>query len=255
MPTTQILPQPPSTQGSNLSATDYLWMLIVQNLAPLYEVDTSKGSYSENAPPAGVGASGQSGQCKEITYVKTSGDANIFTLNGVQGGPLTLKLQYSFLKIKSDGTNWYPDSAAGGGSGAVSSVFGRTGAVVAVGGDYTVAKVTGAAPLASPALTGVPTAPTAAPATNTTQLATTAFVQAAIPAALNFADMETPAGTLDGVNKVFTLAHAPNPAASLQLFNGLMQQAGGNDYTLAGNTITFTAAPTVGSTLLAWYRY
>jgi hypothetical protein len=33
----------------------------------------------------------------------------------------------------------------------------------------------------SPALTGVPTAPTAGPGTNTTQLATTAFVQAAIP--------------------------------------------------------------------------
>ena len=38
----------------------------------------------------------------------------------------------------------------------------------------------GTAPLASPALTGVPTAPTAAAGTNTTQLATTAFV-AAIP--------------------------------------------------------------------------
>lgn len=36
----------------------------------------------------------------------------------------------------------------------------------------------GFAPLASPALTGVPTAPTAAPGTNTTQLATTAFVTA-----------------------------------------------------------------------------
>jgi hypothetical protein len=38
------------------------------------------------------------------------------------------------------------------------------------------------APLASPALTGVPTAPTADPGTNTTQLATTAFIQAAIAA-------------------------------------------------------------------------
>ena len=37
--------------------------------------------------------------------------------------------------------------------------------------------------LASPALTGVPTAPTAAAGTNTTQLATTAFVHAATPAA------------------------------------------------------------------------
>lgn len=39
------------------------------------------------------------------------------------------------------------------------------------------------APLASPALTGTPTAPTATGGTNTTQIATTAFVQAAIPAA------------------------------------------------------------------------
>jgi hypothetical protein len=37
------------------------------------------------------------------------------------------------------------------------------------------------APLASPPLTGTPTAPTAAPGTNTTQLATTAFVEAALP--------------------------------------------------------------------------
>lgn len=41
----------------------------------------------------------------------------------------------------------------GGGGGAVSSVFGRSGAVVAVSGDYTVAQVTGAAPLASPTFT------------------------------------------------------------------------------------------------------
>lgn len=40
---------------------------------------------------------------------------------------------------------------------SVRSVFGRTGAVVAATGDYTVAQVTGAAPLASPALTGTPT--------------------------------------------------------------------------------------------------
>ncbi len=55
----------------------------------------------------------------------------------------------------------------------VLSVAGRTGAVT-----LAVADVTGAAPLASPALTGAPTAPTAAAATNTTQVATTAFVKA-----------------------------------------------------------------------------
>ena len=39
------------------------------------------------------------------------------------------------------------------------------------------------APKASPALTGTPTAPTAATSTDTTQIATTAFVQANTPAA------------------------------------------------------------------------
>jgi hypothetical protein len=40
------------------------------------------------------------------------------------------------------------------------------------------------APLASPALTGTPTAPTAAAGTNTTQIATTAFVTSAVSAAV-----------------------------------------------------------------------
>ena len=68
----------------------------------------------------------------------------------------------------------------------VASVFGRTGTVVAASGDYTVAQVTGAAPLASPALTGAPTAPTATAGTSTTQIATTQFVAAAIPVASVF---------------------------------------------------------------------
>lgn len=43
-----------------------------------------------------------------------------------------------------------------------------------------VGDVSGAAPLASPALTGAPTAPTAAPLTNDTQVATTAYTDAAV---------------------------------------------------------------------------
>lgn len=53
----------------------------------------------------------------------------------------------------------------------VTSVAGKTGVVT-----LAVADVSGAAPLASPALTGSPTAPTAVVNTNSTQLATTAFV-------------------------------------------------------------------------------
>lgn len=59
----------------------------------------------------------------------------------------------------------------------VTSVFGRTGTVTAQSGDYSVAQVTGAAPLASPALTGSPTAPTATLGDSSTLVATTAFVK------------------------------------------------------------------------------
>ena len=48
---------------------------------------------------------------------------------------------------------------------------------------------------ASPALTGTPTAPTAAAATNTTQIATTAMVQAATPFASE---------TVEGMAKIWT---------------------------------------------------
>lgn len=87
----------------------------------------------------------------------------------------------------------------------VSSFNGRAGAVLPVSGDYTASNITNSpagtvsavtvqaaineldtekAPLASPALTGTPTAPTAALGTDTTQIATTAFVQDAVDEAI-----------------------------------------------------------------------
>lgn len=108
MPTTQILPIPPTTRGSALSQTDHMYLLMMQGLSPLYKVDTSEGSYEEEAPPAGLNSStGQSGQCKEVTYTKVSADANVFTLNGVELGPYTLTTQGQTLKIKSDSTFWW----------------------------------------------------------------------------------------------------------------------------------------------------
>jgi len=91
-------------------------------------------------------------------------------------------------------------AGGGGGGGAVSSVFGRTGAVVATTGDYTAAQVgadqsgaaanaqaaaeafttAGFAPLASAALTGTPTAPTASALTDSTVLATTGYADSAV---------------------------------------------------------------------------
>lgn len=68
-------------------------------------------------------------------------------------------------------------------------------------------------------------------------------------------DGETPAGTLDGANLVFTLAFPP-AASSLHLYRNGLRQKIGLDYILSGNTITFLAAavPQAGDTLIADYR-
>ena len=62
----------PPTQYSDLEESIQKYLLTLSALMPLYEVDTTAGSYSE-APPAGLNnATGQSNQSMEITYIKTS---------------------------------------------------------------------------------------------------------------------------------------------------------------------------------------
>ncbi len=105
-------------------------------------------------------------------------------------------------------------------SAPVTSVAGKTGVVTLVVGD-----VSGAAPLASPGLTGTPTAPTAAAATNTTQIATTAFVQQEVPAAST-----TAAGKVELATSVESLLQASSTTAltpsvvPFALSNGLTQR-------------------------------
>lgn len=98
------------------------------------------------------------------------------------------------------------------------------------------------APLASPAFTGVPTAPTAAPGTSTTQLATTAFSTAA---AAGKADLAGPAFT--GVPTAPTAAAG---TSTLQLATTAFVAAlGALKANLASPTFTGTpAAPTVAGT-------
>lgn len=71
-----------------------------------------------------------------------------------------------------------------------------------------------------------------------------------------FVDPETPSGTINGTNAVFTLSRTPNPAGSLLLYrNGLLQKAA-VDFNLSGATVTFVAAaiPQVDDILTAVYR-
>lgn len=71
-----------------------------------------------------------------------------------------------------------------------------------------------------------------------------------------FIDQEVPSGAINGSNTTFTLAQAPSPAASLQLYrNGIMLKAN-IDFGLIGTTIFFGSAstPQTGDLLLASYR-
>lgn len=98
-------------------------------------------------------------------------------------------------------TTAFVTAAVAAAPGGVTSVYTRTGAVVAANGDYTATQVTNTpaggiaattvqaaineldnekANIASPTFTGTPAAPTASAGTNTTQIATTAFVESEI---------------------------------------------------------------------------
>ena len=74
---------------------------------------------------------------------------------------------------------------------------------------------------------------------------------------INFADFETPGGTVNGTNVTFTLAYTPNPAVGLVLFRNGATLTVGVDYSLSGSTVTFTsgATPQTGDVLRANYRY
>ncbi len=75
-------------------------------------------------------------------------------------------------------------------------------------------------------------------------------------AAFAFVDAETPAGSIDGVNRVFTLSQIPFPASSVHLYrNGILQKAS-VDYTVSGSVVTFevNSTPQIGDLMSVSYR-
>lgn len=87
-------------------------------------------------------------------------------------------------------------------------------------------QLNGKAPLASPTLTGIPTAPTAAAGTNTTQVATTAFVQA-----------EIANDTYSKAEVTMAIGNINSPLLDMPLKNSLAMKAG-------VGSATFTRAST-----------
>lgn len=70
---------------------------------------------------------------------------------------------------------------------------------------------------------------------------------------INFADSEVPTGTINGINSSFTLAHSPNPGASLILIQDGIVLSPTTGFTLAGFHVT-TVNPPIAN-LLAFYRF
>lgn len=66
---------------------------------------------------------------------------------------------------------------------------------------------------------------------------------------------ETPSGTVNGSNAAFVLANTPASNMEEVYLNGLLQEGGGEDYTLATATITFVSAPLTGDRIRVNYMY
>ncbi len=101
------------------------------------------------------------------------------------------------------------------------------------------------APKESPTLTGTPKAPTPAEGNNTTQIATTAFVQAALMALINGAP-----ATLDTLKEI-AAANNNDPKFSTTINNALALKAPLSSPALTGTPTAPTAAQSVNNTQIA----
>ena len=93
----------PPLRNSNLQEPIQKWLLSLQNLHPMIEVDTSKSAVTETLPPAGLNAAtGQSNQNAEYTFVASG--AHPVTIIGGSGGNVVIT--NGVARFKSNGALW-----------------------------------------------------------------------------------------------------------------------------------------------------
>lgn len=130
-------------------------------------------------------STGSASGTKRIIFVPNGAEK----INGVNANFIAVATAWGWCEIQGDANGNFVVSSPGTVTTLAYSAISATPTTLAGYG------ITDAAPLASPALTGVPTAPTAAVDTNTTQVATTAMVLAQAAAATPIVDGTAAVGT------------------------------------------------------------
>lgn len=148
-----------------------------------FDTGTQALNYYNGSTWQTVGTSSGSGTVTSVSVVSANGFTGSVANPGTTPA-ITITTSITGL-LKGNGT---AISAASAGT----DYLAPTGSGASLTG-ITVGQVSGAAPLVSPAITGTPTAPTASNGTNTTQIATTAFVTSAVTAAIQGLDTKASA--------------------------------------------------------------
>jgi hypothetical protein len=172
-----------------------LGTLIEQGITGVQSIVMANANYtlsnfngiSDEARNAVLVVSGTNGAIRQIicplvnkTYIVSNNTTGGFaiTIGGATGSTVSIPNGVT-AQVYCDGINFFSSQTGSAGNFAISgnlSVSGTTALSGALTG--TTGVFSGAISSVSPAFTGVPTAPTAAAGTNTTQIATTAFVLA-----------------------------------------------------------------------------
>ena len=171
-------------------------------------------------------------QLATTQFVATAGAALLVSPN-FSGTPTAPTVAQSVNNTQLATTAYVQTAIAALPTGGVSSFNTRTGAVTLNAADISAA---GGAPLASPVFTGTPQAPTAPPGTNSQQIATTAFVAAALAGGGVVSSFNTRTGAV-----VLTMADITAAGGAVNAYSvSTFITAGAATYTTPANSETAT---------------
>lgn len=175
-----------------------------------------------------------------IVTLQSSGANTITTLAGAGAAPFQAAEFSARIATPTTAANWDYTLYSTGGGGSVTAV-----SVVSTNG-FTGTSSGGA----TPALT-LTTSVTGLLKGNGTAIS----AAAASDITAHYANQETPSGTINGTTTAFGLAHSQVLGTEQVFLDGILQRAGGTDYTATASTITFGTAPAGTDNLLVSYWY